>query len=207
MRNWSHCFLLWWGLVLRALRPVFPSHTFITTDCIYRTYGDYYFTPWGFFLTLLGTVLAALKTIYTNLLQVPSSNLSSSDSAFRDGLKPPRTSSISRHPFPSHTKLPPLTPLQLLHLLSPLAFIQTTLLAHFSGELHRLQEYSVGFQNPLTSGFTRGQPPLNPRFSNVQLCLLMMNGMMAFGLNVVSFSANKKVGPLSMTVAGKVSSL
>ena len=30
-----------------------------------------------------------------------------------------------------------------------------------------------------------------------------MNGVMAFGLNVVSFSANKKVGALSMTVAGK----
>lgn len=34
-----------------------------------RTYGDYYFTAWGLFLTLLGTFLAALKTVVTNLIQ------------------------------------------------------------------------------------------------------------------------------------------
>ncbi len=32
------------------------------------TYGDYYFTTMGFSLTLLGTVLAALKTVVTNRL-------------------------------------------------------------------------------------------------------------------------------------------
>lgn len=31
---------------------------------------------------------------------------------------------------------------------------------------------------------------------------LFVNGCIAFGLNVVSFTANKKAGPLSMTVAG-----
>jgi hypothetical protein len=34
-----------------------------------RTYGDYYFTAWGLILTLLGTFLAALKTVVTNLIQ------------------------------------------------------------------------------------------------------------------------------------------
>lgn len=34
-----------------------------------RTYGDYYFTAWGLVLTLLGTFLAALKTVATNLIQ------------------------------------------------------------------------------------------------------------------------------------------
>lgn len=33
------------------------------------TYGDYYFTAWGLILTLLGTFLAALKTVTTNLIQ------------------------------------------------------------------------------------------------------------------------------------------
>ncbi len=33
------------------------------------TYGDYYFTTWGFTLTLVGTVLAALKTIMTHIIQ------------------------------------------------------------------------------------------------------------------------------------------
>ena len=36
------------------------------------TYGDYYFTPLGFFLTLLGVVLAALKTIASNRLMTGS---------------------------------------------------------------------------------------------------------------------------------------
>ena len=31
---------------------------------------------------------------------------------------------------------------------------------------------------------------------------LIMNGCIAFGLNIVSFTANKKAGALSMTVAG-----
>lgn len=33
------------------------------------TYGDYYFTGWGLIVTLLGTFLAALKTVTTNVLQ------------------------------------------------------------------------------------------------------------------------------------------
>ena len=32
------------------------------------TYGDYYFTPLGFFLTILGVVLASLKTIVSSRL-------------------------------------------------------------------------------------------------------------------------------------------
>lgn len=35
------------------------------------------------------------------------------------------------------------------------------------------------------------------------LLVLLLNGGIAFGLNVVSLSANGKVGPLSMTVAGE----
>ena len=33
---------------------------------------------------------------------------------------------------------------------------------------------------------------------------LLANGILAFGLNIVSFTANKKVGPLSMTIAANV---
>ena len=36
---------------------------------------------------------------------------------------------------------------------------------------------------------------------------LASNGILAFFLNVVSFNANRRVGPLAMTVAGKSSSL
>lgn len=179
------------GVGLACVEYPFLPSTIVTFS--YRTYGDYYFTKWGFFLTLMGTVLAALKTIYTNLLQKPSSTQPT-----------PYTNYKGRSEVTlSAPRLPPLTPLHLLHLLSPLAFIQTTLIAHFSGELDRVWEYSIaGLRHPSPSGFTRGQP-ITSGLSNTQLALLVMNGVMAFGLNVVSFSANRKVGALSMTVAGE----
>jgi hypothetical protein len=43
--------------------------------------------------------------------------------------------------------------------------------------------------------------------SLLNLAGLFANGCIAFGLNVVSFTANKKAGPLSMTVAGVCPSL
>jgi hypothetical protein len=41
----------------------------ILADTVDSTYGDYYFTAWGLILTLLGTFLAALKTVITNVIQ------------------------------------------------------------------------------------------------------------------------------------------
>ncbi|RDB23391.1 GDP-mannose transporter GONST5 [Hypsizygus marmoreus] len=174
----------------------------------FATYGDYYFTPWGFFLTLLGTVLAALKTIYTHLLQAPSLPHSNTNPRIYN-LSPKSPPSKSSHSLTRNlfhrSQLPPLTPLHLLYLLSPLAFVQATFLAQFSGELDRVRAYSAGgIRYPHTSGFTRGQPLSAPGLSNTQLALLVMNGVTAFGLNVVSFSANRKVGALSMTVAANV---
>jgi hypothetical protein len=139
--------------------------------CLCRTYGDYYFTYWGFFLTIAGTFLAALKTILTHVLQ---------------------SSSSPRHPFsfslfgtiiekrPSRL-MPPLHPLDLLLRMSPLAFVQCIIYAHLSGELKDI----------LADSPTQGRA-----------LALACNGAIAFGLNVVSFTANKRVGPLSMTVAG-----
>jgi len=68
--------------------------------------------------------------------------------------------------------------------MSPLAFIQCVVFAHLSGELDRVRQYSVH------------------EMSKVRAFALFVNGCIAFGLNVVSFTANKKVGALSMTVAG-----
>ena len=47
------------------------------------TYGDYYFTPLGFFLTLLGVVLAALKTVATNRLMTGNLKLPALELLFR----------------------------------------------------------------------------------------------------------------------------
>jgi len=82
--------------------------------------------------------------------------------------------------------LPKLHPLDLLHLLSPLAFVQCVSLAYASGELEHVHQYAIAH---MTSR------------SFFKLC---MNGLLAFGLNVVSFEANKRVGALGMTVAGQL---
>ncbi|KAF9809013.1 hypothetical protein IEO21_07638 [Rhodonia placenta] len=120
------------------------------------TYGDYYFTMWGFLLTLFGTFLAAVKTIYTNLLPVP-----------------PRLS---------------LHPLDLLSRTSPFACALCIVYAYGSGELLQARD-SLAFGS--TSGWFK-------------LAVLLGNGAIAFGLNVVSLSANKRVGALNMTVAANV---
>ena len=47
------------------------------------TYGDYYFTPLGFFLTLLGVILAALKTVATNRLMTGNLKLHALELLYR----------------------------------------------------------------------------------------------------------------------------
>ena len=208
----------------------------------YRTYGDYYFTLWGLILTLFGTFLAAVKTIYTNVLQ--------------SSRKPSGPPSIPgtwrhRHPLGPHTDgsslwsslssiarslVPPrldLHPLDLLTRMSPLAFVQCVIYAQLSGELDRLRHFGIhdshmsafqGVMMPHTHASTSGPANITDTWSTASLynCLhtdqirviggvtlsqalvLLLNAVIAFGLNVVSFSANGKVGPLSMTVAGKL---
>lgn len=118
----------------------------------FATFGDYNYTAMGFILTVLGTVLAAIKTVVTNRVQVGR-------------LK--------------------LHPLDLLLRMSPLAFIQTMLYSYATGEMELVQEY---FQTNLTT---------------TAFFALLLNGIIAFFLNVVSFTANKKTSALTMTVAGK----
>ncbi|RCH90787.1 UAA transporter, partial [Rhizopus stolonifer] len=99
------------------------------------------------------TILASIKTIVTNRIQVGR-------------LK--------------------LNPLDLLFRMSPLAFIQCIMYAYATGELERVELFS---RQEMTSNLV---------FS------LLLNGLIAFALNVVSFTANKKTSALTMTVAGNV---
>lgn len=119
----------------------------------FATYGDYYFTAWGLILTLLGTFLAALKTVVTNLIQTGGGGR----------LK--------------------LHPLDLLMRMSPLAFIQCVMYGWYTGELERVRRYGA-------TQMTRGKA-----------IALLVNGIIACGLNIVSFTANKKAGALTMTVS------
>ena len=75
-------------------------------------------------------------------------------------------------------------PLDLLTRMCPLAFIQCVFYAWISGELKHVRNWSAHEMTWLSAAG------------------LLMNGCIAFGLNIVSFTANKKAGALSMTVAG-----
>ncbi|KAI9339715.1 triose-phosphate transporter family-domain-containing protein [Pilaira anomala] len=134
------------GKVYTSLIPVIAGVAFATL-------GDYNYTAMGFILTVLGTVLAAIKTVVTNRVQVGR-------------LK--------------------LHPLDLLLRMSPLALVQTLLYSYATGEFALVKEYC---QTHMTV--------------NVFLALVL-NGIIAFFLNVVSFTANKKTSALTMTVAGNV---
>ncbi|KAI0826145.1 TPT-domain-containing protein [Irpex lacteus] len=165
---------------------------------IFATYGDYYFTLWGLVLTLFGTLLAAMKTIFTSVLQSspqekcrtpPMSTPASwtrkvSPIASRASSRASVILRILRRLVPPRLEIHPL---DLLTRMSPLAFVQCMIYSYLSGELDQLRT------SELVGGIT---VPC--------LLVLLLNGGIAFGLNVVSLSANGKVGPLSMTVAANV---
>ncbi|KAJ3041105.1 UAA transporter [Rhizophlyctis rosea] len=111
------------------------------------------FFTYGFLITLLGAVLAAAKTVVTNIVQV-------------GGLK--------------------LHPLDLLLRMSPLALVQSLIIGYHAGEWDRLPAYWA-------SSTSKGVG-----------WALFFNGLIAFGLNVVSFTTNKKTGALTICVAGNV---
>jgi hypothetical protein len=79
-----------------------------------------------------------------------------------------------------------LSPLETLLRMSPLAFVQAVICALLSGELSR---------------FVRANPS-GP--SRMMLLALAGNGLLAFLLNVSSFSTNKVAGALTMTVCGNI---
>ncbi|KAG1870700.1 triose-phosphate transporter family-domain-containing protein [Suillus subalutaceus] len=135
----------------------------------FATYGDYSYTTSGLILTVLGTVLVAIKTVYTSILQSTPSSISSQ----------PRINFV----VPPRLKLHPL---DLLTRMAPLAFVQCVFLAYLTGELSRVHTWSLEEMTP------------------VKAALLGVNGLIAFGLNIVSFTANRVAGPLSMTVAANV---
>ncbi|KAF9320003.1 UAA transporter [Podila horticola] len=157
--------------VVRAMTPVFTiaiSIVFLSKRYSFMTYlsllplllgvymatvGDYSYTPIGFFLTVLGTVLAATKTVVTNRIQIGRLQLH---------------------------------PLDLLLRMSPLAFVQTVIFSWMKGELDEVVSFC------------------KTDMSLKLVLALLVNGIIAFFLNYVSFTANKKTSALTMTVAANV---
>ena len=121
----------------------------------FATYGDYYATITGFFMTLLGAVLAAVKTVATNRLQTAGLHLNA---------------------------------LELLHRMAPLAMLQACMAAYLNGEVAACRKFGL----------------LEGNIDATVCGILAANGAIAFGLNLISFTANKKVGALTMTVAANI---
>ncbi|KAF8336583.1 triose-phosphate transporter family-domain-containing protein [Cantharellus anzutake] len=145
------------------------------------TYGDYYFTPWGLFLTLLGTFLASLKGIVSHALQTR-----------------PLASIAYFWPSSAHASVSlkspiKLHPLDLLYRMSLLAFSQCVVYIYLSGEFERLWEFAA-----------RGGPGGSKGISPAGYASLVLNGLLAFGLNYASFTASGKVGALAMSVAANI---
>lgn len=153
---------------VRAMTPVFTvaiyrviyhsiysSATYISLmpviiGVMLASYGDLTATTLGFFMTLLGTLLAALKTVTTNRLQTAGLHFGA---------------------------------LELLHRMSPIACVQSLFVAYLTGEFDRFEPRLLGNKGAL---------------------ILIANGIIAFGLNVASFEANKRSGALTMTIAANV---
>jgi len=147
-------------LMVMIYRKRYAPETYLALGLIIfgvtlATYGDYSASSYGLFLTLFGSVLAALKGIATNALLVGS-------------LK--------------------LHPLDLLLKMSPLAFIQCSILAIITGESSAIYDKAFVVQS----------------ISRNQWLSLILNGAIAFGLNVVSFTGNKKTSAVTMSVCGNI---
>lgn len=162
------------------------------------TFGDFYFTLWGLILTLFGTFLAALKTVYANVLQTdlqcPQSNssYSRSPSLVENGYSTEEMAGENKKRLDS---------LDLLYRMSPLALVQCIFYAIFTGELSDIRSNICLWDCPSQTFFVSvgtARNVIGPR----EITILAFNGLLAFALNYVSFTANRKAGALSMTVAG-----
>ncbi|MCJ1249038.1 UAA transporter [Trapelia coarctata] len=158
---------------VRAISPVFTVFIYIFffghryTKGIYislipvvggvalAVYGDYHLNLAGLFWTLLGAILASVKTVATNRLQTAGLHLNA---------------------------------IELLYHMSFWAVPQALMMAYIHDEHAAFIEYVLS----------------SPEFGFKAVAVLLSNGAIAFFLNWASFTANKKVGALTMTVAANI---
>ncbi|KAJ3160164.1 UAA transporter [Geranomyces michiganensis] len=164
-------------------RAIYVSLIPIVFGVVFATTADYNYTLLGLLLTLLGTLLAAVKTIVTNIVQVGELRLH---------------------------------PLDLLLRMSPLACAQTVLWAVATGEAGQVFAWvmagraagagggGVNDDDGAASVTAAGDAAANGHAGWVTALALLVNGALAFGLNVASFVANRRTSALTMCVAGNV---
>jgi hypothetical protein len=91
-----------------------------------------------------------------------------------------------------------LCPLEVLLRMSPMAFIQSLIYAYLTGELSSFPTSP----NSLPSTYLATLPIAFP--SQKMILALSVNGLLAFLLNISSFSTNKAAGVLTMTVCDNI---
>ena len=81
---------------------------------------------------------------------------------------------------------------ELLYRMSPLACAQSLACAYVAGEVNTVREIYAMMNTEESTKLNR------------QALTILGNGILAIGLNLVSFTANKKVGALTMTVSANI---
>ncbi|CAE6436586.1 unnamed protein product [Rhizoctonia solani] len=191
------------GITSAKMKSLSP----VILGVILATYGDYSYTRAGLALTLLGTALAALKTMLASRVVRTRTRIAYAPQAHTQNPGSPRIAhpiyihsrrgsikrtvdegylSADEHSGSNHslTLVPALHPLDVLLRLSPLACVQCLIVAFFSGEI---SHWSASLELA---------PP--------KWRALALNGALAFLLNYVSFVTSRRAGALSMTVAANV---
>ncbi|CAE6478486.1 hypothetical protein ACGC1H_006302 [Rhizoctonia solani] len=191
------------GITSAKLKSLTP----VILGVIFATYGDYSYTRAGLALTLLGTALAALKTILASQVVQTRTRISYAPHAHTSNPEFPKTAhstrvhsrrssikrvvdegylSVDEHSGSNHslTPAPALHPLDVLLRLSPLACVQCLIMAFLTGEI---SHWSASLE-----------------FAPTKWRTLALNGSLAFLLNYVSFVTSRRAGALSMTVAANV---
>lgn len=151
------------------------------------------------FLTILGAVLASLKSIATSQMQklpLKASWRKGNRTNMFDGLG--------------------LNSLELVTLVSPLAFLQSLCLALATGECSKLVSFTGGSINDLAPCVSRADPdpevhafigtiPCNYAVATMQtIFLLVLNLSLALALNIASFEANRRCGALGINLAANI---
>ncbi|MCJ1402623.1 UAA transporter [Xylographa trunciseda] len=168
--------------VVRATTPVF-------TIVIYRIFfqGTYSKSVyWSLVPVVIGVGLATYGDYYASTAGLLLTVLG----AFLAALKTVATNRLQ-------TAGLQFSALELLYRMSFLAIPQALAMSWIAGEINT-STISWSFAQPFADVI------MTPSIPSRQVGYLLLNGMMAFGLNVVSFATNKKVGALTMTVAANV---
>lgn len=198
------------GLNIVLYRSKYPFLTYMSLLLVvagvgFATFGDYYSTPLGFLLTLLGAFLAALKTVITNRIQTGRLRLSPLELLYR------------------------MSPLAFLQTLV-YAYFTGELSIIYSGinnipfvgggiqgaggvadtynnnnnNMVAVPEIDHGKQARSLGALSSSSSSSDFVLDRSLIIKLLLNGLIAFGLNVVSFTANKNTSALTMTVAANI---